>query len=74
MMSCDEAFEFYNMLHSRIIHYGGTDWFVDRAGNLCSLADVIKERIFDYDYFIRPRFSSIAGPVIPNHDNPAENE
>ena len=72
IMTREEVFEFYKMLHSRIIHYGGTDWFVDRAGKICSIAEVIKEKILEYSYYIRPRFSSPAGPVNPNHDRSAE--
>jgi len=71
-MTCERAIEFYNMLHSRITHFGGDDWFVDRAGIVCTIADVIKEKIFEYSYFIRPPFSSIAGPINPNHNNSAE--
>lgn len=72
-MTCEKVFEFYNMLHLRITQHGGTDWFVDRAGIVYSMAEVMEkikeklEKIFDFDYFIRPAFSSSAGPVNPNH-------
>lgn len=71
-MTCDKVYDFYSMLHSRITQHGGEDWFVDRAGNICSLAEVVKDKILEYSYFIRPHCSSSAGPVNPNHAKTAE--